>query len=114
MGSLPLRAPFAARSRRARLGGHRAEDARSAPYTWERTLVRCVIRKHGLRLGPGPPVCTRQGRQQMYPEGEGAPSRVLSVQPYWGEQFTETKCNQPGMKRTTNLFNLGEFFEDPR
>lgn len=82
MRSLPLRASFSAPSRRARLGGPWAVDARSAPYTWERTLVRCVIRNHGLRLGPGPlVVCPWQGRQQMYPEGEGAPSCVLSYNP---------------------------------
>lgn len=109
---VPRGAPFAALSHRGCLGGHPAGDARFAPHTWERTLARCVIGKRGLRLGRGPfVVCTRQGRQQMYPESGGAPTPVSVYPSFPGlAKFTEMKWDQPGIKRTTNLFDLGEFF----
>lgn len=57
MRSQPRGAPFSVPFHRGGLGGHGAGDARFAPHTWERTLARCVIGKHGLRLGPGPLSC---------------------------------------------------------
>ena len=68
--------------------------------TWERTLTRCVMGKHGLLLGRGPHVvCTQKRQQWMYPESGGVPTpaSVHTTLPRLAE-FTETvrdDGNQP-------------------